>query len=208
MLRLDPTALSVTMSEVDCFEACREQRQSFENSDAQSRGDQIDRERVLGRPGDLSPPGTSRVPPSVVAEAKMASGDAGPHQRLVDVWPADSPMEDAPLSAATLAEPSAVEEDFSRSSHLPPTEQAQNGIHIDEEGQIAARAITVTTPQQRRRVLARGAFTHCHTPPSGRSFDGTGTPRWLSLPPRRPHPAWAAAERAIAISPLANRASR
>ena len=62
------------------------------------------------------------------------------------------------------------------------------------------------TPPRTRLVRPHSASTFGYSPVG--ATRGTGLSSWLSLPPRRPHPAWTAAERQIAHSPLANRVPR
>ncbi|CAK7268066.1 hypothetical protein SEPCBS119000_002872 [Sporothrix epigloea] len=118
----------------------------------------------------------------------------------------DSLMADVPLTTPTPRVATAGK-DYNLGHQLVPAAENRVLCDIEDPGSSRAKHAVAATPSPRGKARGEGANS-CDSLSSGRSTHGTGAPRWLSLPPRRPHPAWAAAERAIATSPLANRASR
>lgn len=194
MLRTNPTALSVTIEDVNNLVIRRSRRSSSGESEAQVNN-QTSQQRILGRSEDQYPhaaaPLAQTLTSPAAASTKDGHSDASPGQTHVGQETNDSHMEDVSQSP------------------LP----ALAATHTGDGNTINARAgdgdVEMGTPQQHGRAIAQitpgqSDSISFHNGPPGDSV----SPRWLSLPPRRPHPAWTAAEREIATSPLANRAPR
>jgi hypothetical protein len=202
MIRRNPTALSVTIEDVNNLVIPRNRASSSDGSEVQTNkqvSQQTSQQRVLGRSEEQLPHTAALVLASpVAASTKDGRLDASPLQNRVDLETNDSHIEDVsqptlPMTATRTRE----------DTNMSNQQANHDGIDLVRDQD---RDVKMVTPQQHGRALAQVTPRHGEAP-SGPSGDNV-SPWWLSLPPRRPHPAWTAAEREIATSPLANRVPR
>lgn len=200
MIRTNPTTLSLTVEDVNNLVVPRFRGASANEaevltdnpSDKQSGKKTDKQQRIFGRVEEQVPPhDPSHQPLLSPVAASTKDGSANSSPSAAANADGDSFMEDVSLPTPALATTHSRDDNNvnSQTAGNDGTERGFGHNHADVE---------MTPPhQQHTRGFA-----------SEPGSDTTMSPRWLSLPPRRPHPAWAAAEREIATSPLAHRVPR
>lgn len=211
MIRLNPTSLSVTIDEVNNLVIRGTHGSSSDDSEVQTdeqTNKRTSKQRIFGRPEEQPPHAASQALASpAAASTKDGHLDAAPLQTHIDVETNDSHMEDVSQPAQALTA-TRTREDKNLNNQPASNDEVDLVFNRGGGGSADDADVNMTTPQQHGRTLAQGTFSRDDAPSQPGSSSDIVSPRWLSLPPRRPHPAWAAAEREITTSPLANRVPR
>ncbi|KJR85429.1 uncharacterized protein SPSK_09423 [Sporothrix schenckii 1099-18] len=200
MIRLNPTALSVTVEDVNNLVVRR--GSSSDDSETQTTnhiGQQISKQSVFDSSEEQPPYTAAQASASpTAASTKDGQPDALPLQARAEPEMDDSYMEDVPHPVPALTETRTRGGNSSKNSQTAGDSEAGHAAELSED-------VNMATPHQHGQVLAHLTPSQNDAPAQVGPYDDNASPRWLSLPPRRPHPAWAAAERETATSPLANR---